>query len=81
MLSPDELRERYAALLDAYVSGSTTVTYGGKSMQYRSAPELRRAIVDVRRALGLPGGNNRTTVLKSRNPNIPSLRRTFDANI
>ncbi len=80
MLTPTELRERYVALMDAYLSGSTTVTYGGKSLQYRSAPELRRAIVDVRRALGLPGASNRTTVLKSRNPNIPPKRRNFDAN-
>ncbi len=80
MLSTTDLRERYVALVDAYVSGATTITFAGKSMQYRSSAELRRAIVDVRRALGIPGGNNRTTVLKSRNPNIPAQRRTFDAN-
>lgn len=46
-------QERYEALVDAYLSGTLTVSYGGQTIQYRSLAEIERLIAFLEVKLGI----------------------------
>jgi hypothetical protein len=47
----DELKSRHSALLAARYSGTRSVSYDGKSINYGSDAELAAAIADVERRI------------------------------
>ena len=47
----DDLKARHAALLAARYSGTRSVSYDGKSMNYGSDVELAAAIADIERRM------------------------------
>ena len=49
----NDLQGQLDALLAAYRSGASTVSYDGKTVTYRSGAEMQTAIIGLQRALGL----------------------------
>jgi hypothetical protein len=47
----DELKSRHSALLAARYSGTRSVSYDGKSINYGSDAELAAAIADIERRI------------------------------
>lgn len=47
----DELRSRHSALLAARYSGTRSISYDGKSINYGSDAELAAAIADLERRI------------------------------
>lgn len=50
---PTYTMEQYTALSEAYALGATTVSYGGKTVNYRSLEEMRNLLIEMEQALGL----------------------------
>lgn len=53
MADPVALQQYLNDLYAAYFSGATSVSYDGKSVQYRSAAEMRAAMRELERQLGI----------------------------
>ena len=51
MSTPTYTEAQLQALRDALVRGEKRVTFGDKTVEYRSVEELRQAILDVERGL------------------------------
>jgi hypothetical protein len=47
-----DLQAQLDALMNAYNSGASTVTYEGKTVTYRSLPEMQAVIVSLQTQLG-----------------------------
>jgi hypothetical protein len=47
-----DLQGQLDALMLAYTTGATSISYEGKSIQYRSGPEMQAAIVSLQQQLG-----------------------------
>jgi hypothetical protein len=49
----DDLQTQLDSLLTAYRTGATSISYDGKTVNYRNSAEMQAAIIGLQRALGI----------------------------